>query len=99
MFSLCSVVAMIWCCHSPVGGHRMANTGLSSWKVCHKNGWNKTTQGDVCLCITPHLIQPSNIRAVCSNGEAKWISTLFCTSISYSEVVASVCRFLCLHGT
>lgn len=99
MFSLCSVVAMIWCCHSPVGGHRMANTGLSSWKVCHKNGWNKTTQGDVCLCIllilSSQVISEQFAAMVKQNG----FQLFFCTCISYSEVVASVCRFLCLHGT
>lgn len=50
----------------------MANAGLSSWRVCHKNGWNKSNiEGDVCallITLSSQVISEQLIGMVKQNG-------------------------------
>lgn len=77
----------------------MANTGLSSWKVCHKNGWSKAnTEGDVCallLTLSSQVISEQLTGMVKQNGFKLFSAPVF----SCSEVVVSVFKCWCLHGT
>lgn len=75
----------------------MANTGLSSWRVCHKNGWNKSNiEGDVCallITLSSQVISKQLTGMVKQNGFKLFSAPVF-HAVKFLQVFLGVGVFM-----